>query len=205
MKYGLIVLTLITLTSCNQNSESNITSTEKKTVTPSLPEGKIFEYGIYNAQRKGRVRNNLNTNTGKIISKPVLTLDQQTHKIPLVKNTFFAYRYRLLNLPRDEVKKPTIELRKVLIHPPMTLPDGSISTGWDRTFRGRTSIGQVIAFDGYVFNEDYELVAGDWVFQIWFRDKKLTEQIFTTYNPEHNPVHNKADLTSASIKNTNGL
>jgi hypothetical protein len=201
MKHGLIALTLIALASCNQNSESSLTSAEKKSVLPSLPEGKIFEYGIYRAQRKGRVRNDLSTNTGKIISKPVLTLSQQTRKIPLLKDTFFAYRYRLLNLPRDEVKKPTVELRKVLIHPPMTLPDGSISTGWDRIFRGRTSIGQVIAFDGYAFNEDYELVEGDWIFQIWFRDKKLTEQIFTTYNPQHHP----ADLTSASIKDTNGL
>ena len=104
--------------------------------------------------------------------------------MPLVKDTYFAYRYRLLNLPKEEVKKPTVDLRKVLIHPDMTLPDGSISNGWDRTFRGRTSAGQVIAFDGYVFNEDYELVEGEWTFQIWFRDKMLVEQKFTTYRPE---------------------
>ncbi len=80
----------------------------------------------------------------------------------------------------------------------MTMPDGTTSTGWDRTARGRTSIGQVIAFDGYVFNEDYELVEGDWVFQIWLGGKKLVEQKFTTYYPEQSDVKQPvADVTDA--------
>ena len=160
--------------------------TEEKITTKAAkaPSGNIFEYGIYNTIRKGRLMGSLETNTGKVMSKPVLEFSETTDRIPMVKDTYFAYRYRVLDLPKVEAKKPAVELRKVLIHPPMTLPDGSISTGWDRVFKGRTSSGQVIAFDGYAFNEEYELVEGEWTFQIWYRDEMMVEQKFTTYRPE---------------------
>jgi hypothetical protein len=45
-------------------------------------------------------------------------------------------------------------------------------------------IGQVIAYDSYALNEDYEMVEGDWIFQIWLQDKMLVEQKFTTYWPD---------------------
>jgi hypothetical protein len=148
------------------------------------PRGRVFEYGIYNALRKGRPRDELTANTGKVMNRPVLELREQTDRIPLVKDTYFAYRYRLMNFPKEEAKKPAIKLRKVLVHPEMTLPDGSRSTGSDRGFKGRAFAGQVTGFDGYAFNEDYELVEGDWVFQIWYQDHLLVEQTFTMYWPE---------------------
>jgi len=205
MKYFLIFLTSIFFIACEQSADTDKNRLSNDLTTPSKiqqnapgivqPTGKVFEYGIYTAQRKGRVRDSLNSNTGKIISKPVLKLSKTTKRIPLLKDTYFAYRYRLLDLPREEVKKPTVELRKILIHPQMTLPDGSKTTGWDRVIRGRTSVGQVIAFDGYVFNEDYELVEGDWIFQIWYKDKKLVEHVFSTYKPGSE----KHNLASTSL------
>lgn len=172
----------------------------KAAIETKIPSGRVFEYGIYNAQRKGRVLGSLETNTGKVLSKPVLELSETTNLIPMVRDTYFAYRYRLLDLPKEVVKKPVVELRKVLIHPVMTLPDGSTSTGWDRTFRGRTSVGQVIAFDGYAFNEDYELVEGDWTFQIWFRGQMLVEQNFTVYQPEQSSDDVSATVSTAENK-----
>jgi len=63
----------------------------------------------------------------------------------------------------------------------MTLPDGSFSTGSDRLIRGKISSSQVIAYTGYDLDEDYELVERDWVFEIWYQDKMVIEQKFTTY------------------------
>lgn len=180
----------------DKNAEKTTEKTAKK-----IARGMVFEYGIYNAQRKGRVLGNLTTNTGKVVTRPVLELSETTNRIPLVKDTYFAYRYRLLDLPKEEVGKPVIELRKVLIHPPMNLPDGTVSTGWDRMARGRTSAGQVIAFDGYVFSEDYELVAGDWIFQIWFQDKMLVEQTFTVYQPDE-PAPEKVSTELKAVIST---
>jgi len=197
MKYVLIFLIVTFNIGCEQNSE-----TPKTTSVAKDAKGNVFEYGIYNAQRKGRVRTDIATNTGKVITRPVLKLSETTNRIPLLKNTYFAYRFRLLDLPKEAVKKPTVNIRKVLIHPMMTLPDGSTSTGWDRVVRARTSISQVIAFDGYAFNEDYELVEGDWIFQIWFNDKKLVEQKFITYYPEKKLVKNHEKKVNFKMKAT---
>jgi len=202
MKYLLAFLIAVFVFGCEQNSETVKTSSAAKTaevekIVSKLPRGTVFEYGIYDAQRKGRVLGSLTTNTGKIVTRPVLKLSETTNRIPLVKDTYFAYRYRILDLPKEEAKKPVVELRKVLIHPAMTLPDGSVSTGWDRIARNRTSAGQVIAFDGYVFNEDYELVEGEWTFQIWFNDRMLVEQTFTAYRPDKGSSESNAAIHTA--------
>jgi hypothetical protein len=194
MKYLITCLIVAALAGCEQASDTTAkrdaavdqASAQAEAVPEAVkdPSGLIFEYGIYTPMRKGRVRDELASNTGKVINKPVLEFSEKTARIPLVKDTYFAYRYRLLNFPREEAKKPAIELRKVLIHPEMKLPDGGTSTGHDREFKARASVGQVIGFDGYAFNEDYELVEGDWTFQIWYQDQMLVEQTFTMYWPE---------------------
>ena len=33
-------------------------------------------------------------------------------------------------------------------------------------------------FLGYMFNNDFELVSGEWVFQLWYGEKKLAEEKF---------------------------
>ena len=199
MKYLLVFLLSVFVIACDQGSDKS-SETPKTTEAVKTPGGHIFEYGIYNAIRKGREVGSLTTNTGKVMTRPVLELSETTDRIPLVKDTYFAYRYRITNIPKEDAKKPTVDIRKVLVHPEMTLPDGSKSTGWDRKVRGRTSVGQVIAFDGYVFNEDYELVEGEWTFQIWYRDKMMVEQKFTTYRPEEASTESKAAAPAAEDK-----
>jgi hypothetical protein len=195
MKYLITCLIAAVLAGCDQTPDTtgkpdtaiDTTADQAAEAAPETvkdPHGRVFEYGVYDAIRKGRVRDEMTTNTGKVMNRPVLELAEQTDRIPLVKDTYFAYRYRLLDFPKTEAKKPAIELRKVLVHPEMTLPDGSRSTGSDRVFKGRAFAGQVIGFDGYAFNEDYELVEGDWTFQIWFQDHLMVEQTFTMYWPE---------------------
>jgi hypothetical protein len=143
----------------------------------------VFQFGIYTAEKKGRIRESSQTNTGKVIRKPVLEHASMTDRIPLEKDTYFGFQYRLWNLPTEVTVKRVMELRSVLIHSEMTLPDGSTSTGWDRSKKGIVKSQQVLGFDGYAFNEDYELVEGDWVFQIWYRDQKLVERKFVTVPP----------------------
>ena len=48
----------------------------------------------------------------------------------------------------------------------------------------KIKLGQVNSYDAYGFHEDYELVKGDWIFQLWFNDRLLVEQKFKTYWPE---------------------
>lgn len=48
----------------------------------------------------------------------------------------------------------------------------------------RVERNEVFGNDGYAFSEPYELVAGDWTFQIWFAGEMMTEQQFLVYVPE---------------------
>ncbi|MGD8841930.1 MAG: DUF3859 domain-containing protein [Gammaproteobacteria bacterium] len=43
---------------------------------------------------------------------------------------------------------------------------------------------EVFGFDAYAFDEDYQMVEGEWIFQIWYGDKMPVEQRFTAYRPE---------------------
>jgi hypothetical protein len=77
-----------------------------------------------------------------------------------------------------------VSLRRVLKHPPFNLPDGTVNTGSDFTITKRVERNEVFAYDVYALNEDYEMVDGEWTFQIWYGDQLLLEQQFTTYHEE---------------------
>lgn len=143
--------------------------------------GKVVKAGLYKVIRSGGLVESRNTSTGKAISKPVIELVTTTDRIPLVKDAHMSLQYRIWNLPEQPAY---IKLRRVLKHPVMTLPDGTQSSGSDYMINGSVSIGQVIAYTGYGLNEDYEMLEGEWTFQIWYEDKKLVEHTFTTYWPD---------------------
>ncbi len=42
------------------------------------------------------------------------------------------------------------------------------------------SSGSAVALKGYGLQEDYELVEGDWIFQLWYDHRMLVEQRFQT-------------------------
>ncbi len=152
--------------------------------TPAATRAHVFQFGLYKATAAGQLIDSSSTNTGKVVRKPTLEHVSMTDRVPLLKGTYFGYQYRLFKLPPAVAIKPFMPLRKVLIHPPMTLPDGSTTTGWDRTFTGRVETQQVMGFDGYGFHEDYELVEGEWIFQLWYEDEKLIERRFVSYRPD---------------------
>lgn len=151
----------------------------KATDEVKQPVGRVLQYGVYTLLRGGKVIDNPKTTTGKSLTKPVITRDRTTEKIPLIKNKYMAYQYRLSNIPGRLTK-----LRRVLKHPTIKLPNGKLSTGSDFIINKKIERGEVFAFDAYAFNEDYEMVEGEWIFQIWLDDKKLIEQSFITYWPE---------------------
>lgn len=93
--------------------------------------------------------------------------------------------YRLWYFPDQPAY---VELRRVLKHPEMKLPDGSVSTGSDFMIKRKVRVNQVNAYTGYGFDEAYEMLEGDWVFEIWYRDRKLIEQTFTTYWPDKEEI-----------------
>jgi hypothetical protein len=142
-----------------------------------LPYGKATKYGLFHERGRGVVQDNATTSTGKIIRGATLEFAENTDRIPLHKGVHFGYRYWLKFAP--EQARPAF--KRVLIHPEMTLPNGSKVIRSERTIRKKATHGIVTAIDAYALSEDYELVEGEWTFQLWHGDKMLAEQKFTTY------------------------
>lgn len=189
MNFFLFIVLLLVLISCDNTTSPQENS---KATTENVPDylnnplqGKVSQRGLYRMVRSSGVVNDSNTNTGKVISKPVIQQVESTELIPLVKGAQMYLQYRLWPLPNQPAY---VNLRRVLKHPEMKLPDGSVSTGSDFEVKRRVSSNHVIVYTGYGFDEDYELVEGDWVFEIWYQDKKLIEQKFTTYWPDEKEI-----------------
>ncbi len=203
MKYLITCLIAAALAGCEQASDSagqadpETTAAEasiETAVSPAqsgtepaaaiIPKAHFIRAGIYEAVREGRLVEDTTTSTGKKLSSLTMQYVKRAERIPLVKGSYMGLQYRIFGLPEQVEKQRFIEMRRVLIHPEMTLPDGSISTGSDYMIRRKVRVGQVIAHDAYGLHEDYELVEGEWTFQYWYGDHKLLEHTFTTYWPQ---------------------
>jgi hypothetical protein len=188
MRYLLIIVIAISLygielsasnTKAVNNSVAQGESVKLLTQKPLW--SRVSKAGLFKVVRSGGIVDNPNSSTGKIVSKPVIELVKITNRIPLIKDAQMSLQYRIGNVPTDV---HWLDLRRVLKHPKMTLPDGATTIGSDYMIKGKARVGQVIAYTGYSLNEDYEMIEGDWTFQIWHDDKKLIEHTFTTYWPD---------------------
>jgi hypothetical protein len=190
MKTLISLALLLVLLGCDNNTpeSTNSTSTPAKASTEQTPsyldqplKAKVNQHGLYRLVRSGGLIDDPNTSTGKAVARPVIEHVKTTERIPLMKGAQLYFQYRLWYLPD---RPAFIELRRVLRHPEMKLPNGNIATGSDYMLRQRVSVNQAIGYTGYGLDEDYELVEGDWVFEIWYQDKKMIEKKFTTYWPD---------------------
>lgn len=190
MRIVILLLTTMGLFSCDSGIYGSSQDDHSDTSEHQL-QGKVIKAGLFRVIRSGGLVESKNTSTGKAISRPVIQLVEQTDRIPLVKDAHMSLQYRLWTFPDQPAY---VELKRVLKHPPMTLPDGTVKTGSEYMIKGRVSVGQVIAYTGYGLNEDYEMLEGEWTFQIWSGEKKLVEQTFVTYWPDDEQVKLKVSL-----------
>ena len=196
MKHLIFIVLFFTLYGCENKNESTgsvevAPATEDVTVS-KIPDylnkplkGKISRAGLYRLVRSGGIINDASTSTGKSVSRPVIEQVNSSQRIPLMRGAQMYLQYRIWPLPE---RPAFVELRRVLRHPEMRLPNGKVATGSDFMITVRNSVNQAIGFTGYGLDEDYELVAGDWVFEIWYGDKKMIEQRFTTYWPDEDEI-----------------
>lgn len=184
MRYLIIVVgTVLMFNMQASTTDANVITSNGITPysEPDLPRGKSTRFGLFRQRSSGRIVKEPEASTGMIARGSTLEFEGvNTNRIPLRKGVRFGYRY-WLKIP-GEAKRPG--LTRVLIHPQMTLPDGTVVTRSSRMINKRATHGIVTAIDAYGITEDYELVEGEWVFQIWYEGHKLVEQKFTTYKPE---------------------
>lgn len=142
----------------------------------AAPGAEILEFGYYEVLSEGQRYEDQNTPSGVIQAGPTVKLIQQTDIIPIQAGRLFGLRFLL----KEFTGKEDIEIREVVVHPRMTRPGQKAVTGFETKLPLIIRNGEFSDYIGYSLNHDYEMVAGEWRFELWYEDKKLLEQKFKT-------------------------
>ncbi len=106
-----------------------------------------------------------------------------TNEIPGVLGTNFGFEYQINSNPRGK----DIEIRSVVI-----FPEGGLKKPGGRVYeksvqRQTVKIGRK-SLHGYGFDEPWEIVPGDWIFEIWYKNARVIKKTFTVVAvPEAGP------------------
>jgi len=105
---------------------------------------------------------------------------QETTCIPAVLGTRFGFRYKVDGVPSGR----KIDLVMVGIYPNDGVKDPTRDKPL-KTFRYTTpyAIGEGYRYTDYSFDHEWEIVPGEWIFQIWYDGKNYAEAKFVVMKP----------------------
>jgi len=137
----------------------------------------IMEFGIYAIDREISVRD------AQGISLGTATNVQHTATqriVPAEIGTTFGFRYRVVGKPEDA----TVPLKNTIVFPSPGLQMPSSSRVRKAEFEFQARIGETNT-ELYTLEDDFELIPGTWVLEIWLGNRKLASQPFRlTKQPE---------------------
>ena len=133
----------------------------------------IVGYGIFDASSTESQRGFTSSSLAKDSVQGVSFLDYTTD-IPAELGTNFGFQYVINSSPRG---KP-VRVTSVIKFPPqgMQQPEGKLykeSRDTHEVIMGKK------ALHGYGFDEEWEIVSGVWVFELWYREARLIKKTFT--------------------------
>ncbi|HZW13483.1 MAG TPA: DUF3859 domain-containing protein [Noviherbaspirillum sp.] len=143
------------------------------TLAPAQLRAQLTDYGIFTTG-KDEIRLDPKTPTGLSRRPSEVRISKQTTQIPLSMGTRFGVCYVVDGL---EPNTP-FDLRKTVVHPKLTRPDGSVSTSFSALRRGRAHSSRIEGCEGYGFDHPFEMVAGVWRISISIEGQELVSQDF---------------------------
>jgi uncharacterized protein DUF3859 len=138
-----------------------------------VPDLRVLEYGIYSATPEGIIKTPETTMGSTIISRD-FKLIEETDRVPIARDTVFGI-YMILDDPRYE----SILVTRRIIHPEMDDPYRKVTTTMSVSERALQN--GIAVHYGYRLEEPFEMLPGDWTFEIWYADSLLCSQTFTLY------------------------
>lgn len=138
----------------------------------------IVGYGMFTARETTR----LHASTARALAVDGVkgvTFTKYTTEIPAVLGTTFGIQYVINTTPKGGGFKVTC----VILFPEPGLVNPRGRTYKKSTEKITTLIGKKSLY-GYGFDEPWELVPGEWVFQIWHKDIRLAQKKFNVFLPE---------------------
>jgi len=141
---------------------------------PKVERVEIVETGVYRVE-VAKTTQAAGTARGVQDELANVTLASNTTTVPARIGTKFGVRYRVVGSPNRASVKMTAIVRfpgEGLRNPKTGERRAQDVTQWTR------NIGAV-TYNGYSFDEGWELVPGTWTYEIWHEGRKLAEQSFT--------------------------
>jgi hypothetical protein len=142
----------------------------------------ILDYGIYTASGGSSVDAD-DSPSGNVLVGRKVKLVKQTEEIPAVLHTKFGFRF----IMPEHLKKE--QLRIVYLFPDIKNP----STGQtlnrfdaDVSYGGKDGKDEPVGVL-YDFSEKWELVPGEWTFQVFHGNQMLLQKKFTVLRPHQQP------------------
>lgn len=141
-------------------------------------QAKIVNCGVFAPATIQAVVSAANDPTGRHHStKGNPSIVTQTNRIPAKLGTLFGVTFEVSGL--DAKQGAIVDILTTWSHPPMTKPDKTASTGFSFISpQIVTADGRVLFWVGYRFENEYELVAGDWRLELSYGGKTLLSQVF---------------------------
>lgn len=134
----------------------------------------IVDTGIYSVE-VGEAILDPNAPTGTIAAPVTATLVESTTTVRGELGLEFGLRYVVVGEPSGAA----VPLDLVIIYPPPGLADPADPEPLRESgFAREKKIGETV-YLGYAFENPWEIVPGEWTFEIWFDGRKLASQTFT--------------------------
>jgi len=156
----------------------------------------VTDFGIYALDREisGRDQQGISLGTATNIQH---TSTQRT--VPAQLGVTFGFRYRIVGKPEGA----TISVKKVIIYPaPGLQPPSPSSRVPKAVFEYEASIGETNT-ELYTLEDQFELVPGTWVLEMWLGNRKLASQPFRLDKQTEKPEREMADRRRAQAGKLN--
>ena len=142
-------------------------------------QGKVTNYGLLRFSDREEIIRTPETPSGitrVTAGTPIFVVT--TNQIPAKIGVRFGFKYEIANVPAPD---GVVEITKIVKHPVITKPDGTTAKGFTFVEKQPVTGGRVVAWTGYGLDHDYELVTGDWEFEMQFAGQTVCKQKFTVY------------------------
>ncbi len=113
-----------------------------------------------------------NTSLGKMTVLEDIELVKQSDVINAATGTQFGVKYLVKGSP----KGTNVALSVRLLHPPTINPDAK-KPSTSETWVANAKVGSA-NYSGWIFEYAWEMVPGDWILQLFYKDSKLLEKKF---------------------------
>lgn len=114
---------------------------------------------------------------------------EYTTDIPAELGVNFGFQYVINSSPRGKPIRVTSVIK---------FPEGGVKRPGGRLYTESRDTHDVIigkkALHGYGFDEEWEMVPGTWIFELWHREARLIKKTFTIYTPDAPASEKKAAL-----------